>query len=265
MRRWIAIAWHASFLVLAAVLYFLFVLPRWFELTRAWPVGLGTPLRIVCGVLIGLAALPVAFTLIHTRKPEFGTPQLALSMRFWSIALHVLAGVLIVGAAVAEIWLSLDAAGQWLFGVYGAAAAIAVLGALGFYLAYVAEQAPPPPKPLKPKKPKTRRGRGKAVEADEVTETAETAETESSDTEAAETDDADSADTVVAGEPVSLTKPADQDDSADSADTAEPEAAGDTPEPEADDEDSGRLRNRRPGGKRPRRFGRGRGGVAVDE
>ncbi|MCP9275954.1 hypothetical protein [Mycolicibacterium arenosum] len=271
MRRWIAIAWHASFLVLAAVLYFLFVLPRWFELTGAWPVGLGTPLRIVCGVLIGLAALPVAFTLIHTRKPEFGTPQLALSMRFWSVALHVLAGVLIVGAAVAEIWLSLDAAGQWLFGVYGAAAAIAVLGALGFYLAYVAEQAPPPPKPLKPKKPKTRRGRGKAAAADETAETAETetaetdetAETESSDTEAAETDDADSADTEVAGEPVSLNKPADPDDQDDTADSAEP--AGDTPEPEADDEASGRLRNRRPGGKRPRRFGRGRGGVAVDE
>ena len=37
---------------------------------------------------------------------------------------HVLAGVLIIGTAISEIWLSLDAAGQWLFGIYGAAAAI---------------------------------------------------------------------------------------------------------------------------------------------
>ena len=40
----------------------------------------------------------IVFTLLRTRKPEFGTPQLALSLRFWSIVLHVLAGVLIVGA-----------------------------------------------------------------------------------------------------------------------------------------------------------------------
>ena len=35
MRRRIAVLWHASFLVLAGVLYFFFVLPRWFELTGA--------------------------------------------------------------------------------------------------------------------------------------------------------------------------------------------------------------------------------------
>ena len=129
MRRWIAVLWHASFFVLAGALYFFFVLPRWFELTGAWPVGLGLAMRIVCGALIGLAALPVVFTLLKTRKPEFGTPQLALSLRFWSIVLHVLAGALIVGAAISEIWVSLDSAGPTLFAIYGAAAAVAILGA----------------------------------------------------------------------------------------------------------------------------------------
>ena len=114
-------------------------------------------LRIVTGVLLGLAALPVVFTLLKTRKPEFGTPQLALSLRLWSIVAHVLAGVLIIGTAISEIWLSLDTAGQWLFAIYGAAAAIAVLGALAFYLAFAAELPPPPPKPLKPKKQKAAR------------------------------------------------------------------------------------------------------------
>ena len=70
MRRWIAVLWHASFFVIAAALYFFFVLPRWFELTGAWPVGLGQAMRIVCGALIGLAALPVVFTLLKT--PQAG-------------------------------------------------------------------------------------------------------------------------------------------------------------------------------------------------
>ena len=65
-----------------ASLYFFFVLPRWFELTGAWLARRSAPsLRIVCGALIGLAALPVVFTLLRTRKPEFGTPQLALTLR----------------------------------------------------------------------------------------------------------------------------------------------------------------------------------------
>ena len=122
-------------------------------------------LRIVTGAVIGLAALPVVFTLLRTRRPEFGTPQLALSLRTSSIVLHVLAGVLIVGTAISEIWLSLDSAGRWLFGIYGAAAAIALLGIFAFYLAYVAELPPPPPKPLKPKaEKKGRRRRRKAAE-----------------------------------------------------------------------------------------------------
>jgi hypothetical protein len=258
MRRWIAVAWNASFLVLAAALYFLFVLPRWFELTGAWPVGLGTPMRIVCGVLVGLAALPVVFTLNHTRKPEFGTPKLALSLRIWSIVLLVLAGVLIVGTAIAEIWISLDKAGQWLFGIYGAAAAIAILGALGFQLAYVAEQAPPPPRPLKPKKQTTtRRGRGTADEVDDVDEADETP---ADDVES--TEEADDVETTPAEDgTVILTK-----DSDGTPEDSETEPTDVEPSDTTDDEATGgKLRNRRPGGKRPGRFGRGRGGVAVDE
>ena len=181
MRRWVAVLWHASFSVVAAALYFAFVLPRWWELMGVTSHTLGTVLRIVAGALIGLAALPVVFTLLRTRRPEFRTPLLALRLRTASIVLHVLAGVLIIGAAISEIWLSLDDAGQWLFGIYGAAAAIALLGIFAFYLADVAELPPPPPKPLKPKTPKQRRGRRKKDDEDGT-------ETEDADAEAAEED-----------------------------------------------------------------------------
>lgn len=263
MRRWIAIAWHASFLALAAALYVLFVLPRWFELTGAWPVGLGQPLRIVDGVLIGLAALPVLFTYLHTRKPEFGTPQLALTLRLASVVLHVTAGVLIVAAAVTEIWVSLDRAGQWLFGVYGAAAALTVLGALAFYLAYLAELPPPPPKPLKPKKV---RGRGKGDDAPaddaDVEDAVEDAPEEAvGDAEPAEVEAAPATDVDPTAEPDD--EPAEAEDvppvhtsSIDDADPAD----------DAEEEDAGTLRNRRPAAKGgSRRFLRRRGGVAVDE
>src|SRR6478752_2172176 len=159
MSRTVAVVWHASFSIAAGVLYFFFVLPRWWELSGDTSHTLGTVLRIVTGALIGLAALPVVFTLLRTRRPEFGTPQLALRLRTSSIALHVLAGVLILGTAISEIWLSLDSSGQWLFGIYGAAAAIALLGVFTFYLAFAAELPPPPPKPLKVRKRKARRGR----------------------------------------------------------------------------------------------------------
>ena len=120
------------------------------------PHALGMAGRIGSGALIALAALPVVFTLLRTRKPELGIPQLALSIRLWSIVAHVLAGVLIIGTAISEIWLSLDSAGQYLFGIYGAAAAIGVIGFFAFYLSFVAELPPPPPKPIKAKKPKRR-------------------------------------------------------------------------------------------------------------
>ena len=102
MSRTVAVVWHASFSVAAGVLYFFFVLPRWPELLGDTSHTLGTVLRIVTGALIGLAALPVVFTLLRTRRPEFGTPQLALTLRTSSIALHVLAGAVIIGAAISR-------------------------------------------------------------------------------------------------------------------------------------------------------------------
>jgi MFS family permease len=242
MRRGIASLWHASSLVLAGVLFFLFVIPRWFELPGQWPGTLGTVLRIVCGVLVGLTALPVVLTLARTRKPELGTPALALSLRVWSIIGHVAAGVLITGAAISEIWLDLDTAGQWLFGIYGAAAAIALLAAFAFYLAFVAELPPPPPKPLKVKAEKqSRRGRDAdtPVAADEPAgDAAETTEDPDSDESAA----ADSAET------------AETEDEPESPEAAEPA--------EETTSDEGKLRNHRPSGKSRR--GRTRGGVATD-
>ena len=239
MRRGIASLWHASSLVLAGVLFFLFVLPRWFELTGQWPGTLGTALRIVCGVLVGLTALPVVVTLTRTRKPELGTPALALSLRVWSIVGHIAAGVLITGAAISEIWLDLDTAGQWLFGIYGAAAAIALLAAFAFYLAFVAELPPPPPKPLKVKAERQSRG--------------------DRDADAAATDDAPAEDTAEA------TDGPDSDESAEieSADTEDEPASTEDAEPvEETTSDDGKLRNHRPSGKSRR--GRTRGGVATE-
>src|SRR5689334_3755572 len=97
MGRKIAVPWHLLFSLVAGALYFFFVLPRWPELMGDTSRTLGMALRILAGALIALAALPVVFTLLRTRKPELGTPQLALSIRIWSIVAHVLAGVLIIG------------------------------------------------------------------------------------------------------------------------------------------------------------------------
>ncbi len=228
MRRGIASLWHALSLVLAGVLFFLFVLPRWFELTGQWPGTLGTVLRIVCGVVVGLTALPVVLTLVGTRKPELGTPALALSLRVWSIVGHLAAAVLIVGAAISEIWLDLDSAGQWLFGIYGAAAAITLLAAFAFYLAFVAELPPPPPKPLKVKTEKrSRRGAQDTTEPESV-------EPES-----------------VEPESVEETEP----DAEPAAETVE-ESAEETAS------DDGKLRNRRPSGKS--RWSRTRRSVATE-
>ncbi|MCV7259613.1 hypothetical protein [Mycobacterium shimoidei] len=269
MGRTVATLWQASFAIAAGVLYFFFVLPRWPELMGSTTHTLGTVLRIVAGVLIALAALPVVFTLLRTRKPEYGTPQLALTLRTWSIVAHVAAGVLIVGTAVSEIWLDLDAVGQWLFAVYGAAAAVAILGISAFYLSFVAELPPPPPKPIKPKKPK-RRLRRKAKKAAEA-EIAETAETEVDETEKAEGEKTETekaeAETAEA-EPEPATAKADEQTSAEEPESTaeeppsaeEPPAAEDTVATEAS---RGGLRNRRPTGKTRRR--RSRRGVAVED
>lgn len=225
MRRGLAMSWHGLSFLIAAGLYFVFVLPRWWELTGDVSHGLGTAMRIVTGAVLGLTALPVVFTLIRTRRPEFGTPQLALTLRLWSIVAHVLAGVLIVGAAIAEIWLDLDTYGQWLFGVYGGAAAVAILAALAFYLAFAAELPPPPPKPLKPKKAKASRAKA------------------SSDDDAPAPEDADDdADDVVAEE-------AGEDEKADVTAEAEPAEAKPAEPETVTEEKTPALRNRRPSGK----------------
>jgi len=233
MRRSVAITWHASFLVISAALYFFFVLPRWYELTGATSHTLGTVARIVCGLLIAVAALPVLLTLQRTRKPEYGTPQLALSLRTASVALHVLGGVLIIGVAISEIWLSLDRAGQWLFGLYGAAAGIVLLAALAFYLAFVAELPPPPPAPVK-------------IAA--IPETAAADESDDSDEAVTETE---SGDDEQAG---STDEAEDEDDKSDAETTETGAADQDDAEPSA----AGKLRNRRSG---KGLFGRSSGGA----
>jgi hypothetical protein len=279
MGRRVATFWHATFSIAAGVLYFFFVLPRWPELMGDTSHSLGTAARIVAGVVIALAALPVVFTLLRARKPEYGTPALALTLQTCSTVAHVLAGVLIVGTAISEIWLSLDNVGQWLFGVYGAAAAIAVLGIFGFYLSFVAELPPPPPKPLKPKKEKKQRRRRskKDLEADEA-EAAEAAEDadegEEADAEADEAADADA-------EPEAEDDDHEGDTEADEADEAveSPEVELTAAEPESTAEESavqdedtvesstGGLRNRRPTGKSSgtHRRRRSRRGVVVEE
>ncbi len=267
MRRRAAIFWHATLSVAAGVLYFFFVLPRWPELVGDTSHGLGTVARIATGVLIALAALPVVFTLLELRKPEFGTPALALTLRTWSVVAHVAAGVLIVGTAISEIWLSLDSVGQWLFGVYGAAAAIALLGIAGFYLSFVAELPPPPPKPLKPKKEKKqRRRRGKRGEdaddaAGDTDADADDSETDAA-TEAAD-EDTEASDDKTEGETIAVETGSTTEAPAATEDVADAEG----PDDDADSDESSGLRNRRPSGKRSatHRRRRTRRGVAVDE
>ena len=256
MGRRAATFWHATSSVAAGVLYFFFVLPRWPELMGDTSHALGTAARIVAGVLIALAALPVVFTLLQLRKPEFGTPALALTLRTWSVVAHVVAGVLIVGTAISEIWLNLDSVGQWLFGIYGAAAAIAVLGIFTFYLSFVAELPPPPPKPLKPKKEKKQRRRRKSD--DEAEDSADADEEDSDEAEVGDDSKDDEAEDSPDVEPTAVETESTAEEAPATEDTVE------TVETVADDS-AGGLRNRRPTGKvshRRRRPGRG---VAVDE
>jgi hypothetical protein len=279
MGRRAATWWHGTFSIAAGVLYFFFVLPRWPELMGDTSHALGTALRIVAGVVIALAALPVVFTLLRDRKPEYGTPQLALTLQTSSIVAHVLAGVLIVGTAISEIWLSLDTLGQWLFGVYGAAAAIAILGIFGFYLSFIAELPPPPPKPIKPKKEKRRRRsagrRKKDGEADEADEAAEVGEADEAE-EAAEDTEAETAEAPAEEEePAEVTAQGPEVESTATEPESTAQEAPAVEDAEVDDalqdtaaESSARgLRNRRPTGKPSgaHRRRRTRRGVAVED
>ena len=251
MGRAAATAVHLTLSAVAGVLYFLFVLPRWWELMGDTSHTLGTVLRLVTAALIALAALPVALTLVRTRRPELATPEVALRLRLWSAVAHVLAGVLIAGAAIAEIWLSLDKAGPWLFGVYGAAAAVAILGIGAFYLSFVAEQPPAPPKPPKEKKPRKRRGKKTDEASAEETKDGDEASAESA---VEETTDGDEAPAEAEGA---------AEESADETEADEPAAPAAEAEPAAED---GALRNKRPTGKASHRLRRrNRGGVATDE
>jgi hypothetical protein len=279
MRGRAAIFWHAALSLVAGALYFCFVLPRWWELMGDTSHGLGTVARIAAGILIALAALPVVFTLLELRKPEFGTPALALTLRTWSVVAHVTAGVLIVGTAISEIWLNLDSVGQWLFGVYGAAAAVALLGIAAFYLSFVAESPPPPPKPLKPKREKKQRRRRGRKDAEAEADDTAAGDTVDDDADA-ETDDSE----IDGNAEVADAKPAEATEAAEAADDSSPEAETAAVEPESTaeeappadgadeateataDEPAG-LRNRRPSGKGSgtHRRRRSRRGIAVDE
>ena len=278
MGRKAAVFWHATLSIAAGLLYFFFVLPRWPELVGDTSHALGTAARIAGGVVVGLAALPVVFTLLRSRKPEFGTPQLALTLQTGSVVAHVLAGVLIVGTAISEIWLNLDNVGQWLFGIYGAAAAIAVLGIFGFYLSFVAELPPPPPKPIKPKKEKGQRRRRKKDGEAEDTEAAE--ESAADGAEGIEADGADGGEAETSETPADEPQPAEvtvQGPAVDSA-PVEPESTTHE-EPTVDDTDvdvddtvaadasAAGLRNRRPTGKSSgtHRRRRTRRGLAVED
>jgi len=181
MQRRAATALHLVLVLLGVVLYFVFVLPRWWVLTGDIPTTLATVGRIAAGVPIAAAGVPVALYLRESLKTEGGTPELALRLRAWSAVLHVLAGVLIILTAIAEIWVGLDTAGPWLFAVYGAAAAIATLGIASLYLSRIAEKPPAEPKPPKPpkapkEKKQKRRKRDAEIDDAATTEDVTTAE-----------------------------------------------------------------------------------------
>lgn len=234
MGRRPATALHLALSVIGAVLYFVFVIPRWWVLLGDFPTTLATVGRIAAAVPIALAAIPVVLFLQQSLKPENATPEIALRLRAWSGVLHVVAGVLIAVTAVVEIWVHLETAGPWLFAVYGAAGAIAVLAVLAFYLSFIAEKPAPAPKPAKPAKPakeKKPRGKRKRVAAD--TDTDEVPSTEAVETEADETG------TVETGTGDNETAPSDS-----PVDAAE-ESAASTDEPTA----AGGLLNKRPTGK----------------
>lgn len=251
MTRRTATALHVSLVVVGAALFFLFVVPRWWVLTGAFPSTLATAGRIAAGVPIALAAIPVLAVLKGSIAPSAHAPELALRLRAWSALLHGVAGGLILLVAIIEIWLSMPAAAPWLFALYGAAGAIAALGVLAFHLSYDAEKPPVEPKPArqpKAKKPLWRK-RG-AVAA----ETSDVAADETLDETVAETD----------GHTDETSTPADKTES-DPAETIFVEETEGTVPTETDavvvvveeePAETGGLRNKRPTGKRRMRLSR---------
>ncbi len=253
MRRSIVVVWHALSFVLAGGLYFLFVLPRWPEFAGHVSPTTGLVLRILTGILLALTALPVLLNLGRSRRLEFGTPQLALTLRIWSIVAQAAAALVIIATAITEWRLGLDKAGVWLFGAYGAAATLAVLGLIAFYTAFAAESAPRPPKPLRSTKQRIGRRTGKeasgqpgdattGAESEDV-HIPDSPETDDAEAPAAATDHRDGADEIgdLSEPPEALDH---QDSSDDDADLVPPRRG---------------LLNRRPAA-----WGR-RGGVALSD
>ena len=245
MQRRAATTLHLALSVVGVVLYVLFVLPRWWVLTGDFPDTLATVGRVAAGVPIALAAVPVMLNLRQSIKPELGTPELALRLRAWSAVLHVVAGVVIILTAIAEIWINSAAAGPWLFAVYGAAAATAVLGIAAYYLSAVAEKPPDEPKPPKAAKPprekkeKRRKRGGKIDEGSTISEEVKPAAEVTDEVPAiAQTIDADAAEVETQAD-ISDT---DVETAEVSATVEEPAASG--------------LRNKRPTGKSRHRLPR---------
>ena len=228
MGRRPATALHLALSLIGAVLYFVFVIPRWWVLLGAFPTTLATVGRIAAAVPIALAAIPVVLFLQQSLKPENKTPEIALRLRAWSGVLHVVAGVLIAVTAVVEIWLPLETAGPWLFAVYGAAGAIAVLAVLAFYLSFVAEKpaAAKEKRPAKPAKEKKPRGKRKRAE--------DTAEVDTAEVDTAEVDTDETPETA-----------ADDVTEVEASDETADESAAPAEEPTA----AGGLLNKRPTGK----------------
>lgn len=265
MGRRAARALHLALSMIGVVLYFLFVIPRWWVLIGDIPATLATAGRIAAGIPIAAAAVPVALSLKNSLRPASPIPELALRLRAWSAVLHVVAGALIAVTAVVEIWLSLDSAGPWLFGVYGAAGAIAVLAVAAFALSFTAEKPPKPPKPVavavtvteeadgkagKPPKKRRTRKRGGAVEPEPAADEAarpeadhdpapDAAEGSAPDVGEDQAPDVDGDPTPEAGGDPASSDDRDADSEPSGNDSAEPA--------------TGTLRNKRPTGKRRHR------------
>lgn len=244
MRRRAARATHLALWLVGALLYVVFVIPRWWVLTGDIPATAATFGRIVTGFPIAAAAVPVGLSLQRALKQESRIPELALRLRAWSAVLHVIAGVFIIATAVAEIWLNSQAAAPWLFGVYGGAGSLAVLAALAFVLSFPAELPPPPPRPAKakpekktdktPKQRRTRKRGGKQAEPepesdDPGSDEESDREAESSDDEAEDTAGDEAGDTAEASDAESVAP-------ADDAPASEtnPETTADSTEPAED-------------------------------
>lgn len=278
MRTPVARALHLALFLLGVVLYVVFVLPRWWVLTGDIPSTLATAGRIAAGIPIAAAAWPVWQILQTALRSKTHTPEIALRLRAWSMVLHLVAGGLILLAAVAEIWLSLEAGGPWLFGVYGAAGSIAILAFLGLYLSFVAAKPPAAPKPAKPakvkkakaQKPKAEkkpRGKKRAATSEapvEVPAEAEAASDAEAVADTAATDAEKAADTAATAAETETTATVDDEEEAVLAESGEaPEGPSDvavdetSAEPAAQSQSpASSLRNKRPAGKSGRRLRR---------